>query len=523
MTGPLFLVRFSQAHETFRVPELQALAEAENVPVTVVSYSSRVPFCIITGPPDPDAAARLVRRSILTQAIFDYWGSGDSLDDLHQDVKARSAQLWEQHAADSWKFNIDSFQGTRSNATRRDIMNSFRYMPLRGPIKMKDPAQEYTIFEEWPSDSPRLGIPNPDRFHFGRLLGRGARDMVARFDLKKRPYISTTSMDSELALVTANMVLAAPGRIFYDPFVGTGSFPIACSAFGAMSWGSDIDGRAVRGSGHDARAEAKRGLVKGEKTLRGNFKHYDIIDRLGDVFTSDLTNSPLRRLSFGMGGHGGRARLFDGIVCDPPYGVREGLVVLGCRDPETRPWVVEAGHERLKDPNFVPPKKPYSFLAMLDDILHFASETLVDGGRLSFWMPTANDEDQEIPSPTHPCLEVVAICVQPFNKCESLPLLLAPCSTCPVTETHPQGLAGSSRTVSCRMSLSPGPSWDRGGRRRKGSTWAPQLTSSTLSERATLTNFRRIPHLNARLMGQCSQNAARKLVCLYPIPPELWG
>lgn len=521
MTQLLFLVRFSQAHETFRVPELQALAEAENVPVTVVSYSSRVPFCIITGPPDPDAAARLVRRSILTQAIYDYWGSGDSLDDLHLDVKARSAHLWEQHAVDSWKFNIDSFQGTRSNSSRRDIINSFRYMPLRGPIKMKDPSQEYTVFEEWPSDSPRLGVPHPDRFHFGRLLGRGARDMVSRFDLKKRPYISTTSMDSELALVTANMVLAAPGRLFYDPFVGTGSFPIACSAFGALSWGSDIDGRAVRGSGHDARAEAKRSLIKGEKTLHGNFKHYDILDRLGDVFTSDLTNSPLRRFPFGMGGQGGKARLFDGILCDPPYGVREGLVVLGCRDPETRPWVVEAGHERLKDPNFIPPKKPYSFLAMLNDILHFASETLVDGGRLSFWMPTANDEDQEIPSPTHPCLEVVAICVQPFNKCESPPLLLAPSSRYALAEIRSQGLAGLSHTESCRTSLSLGQNWNRGGRRRKNSTWAPLLTNSTLSGRATLTSSNQTPHRNARPVGQYSEDASCKLVCLYPKPPVL--
>lgn len=53
---------------------------------------------------------------------------------------------------------------------------------------------------------------------------------------------------------------------------------------------------------------------------------------------------------------------------------------------------------------------------MLNDILHFASETLVDNGRLAFWMPTANDETQEIPVPSHPCLEEVAICTQPFNK-----------------------------------------------------------------------------------------------------------
>lgn len=71
-------------------------------------------------------------------------------------------------------------------------------------------------------------------------------------------------------------------------------------------------------------------------------------------------------------------------------------------------------------PDYVPPKKPYSFLAMLDDILHFASQTLVDDGRLSFWMPTANDENQEIATPSHPCLEVVSICSQVFNKCKAL-------------------------------------------------------------------------------------------------------
>lgn len=69
----------------------------------------------------------------------------------------------------------------------------------------------------------------------------------------------------------------------------------------------------------------------------------------------------------------------------------------------------------------MPPKKPYSFLAILDDILDFASETLVDHGRLSFWMPTANDEEQEIPVPKHPCLELVAVCVQVFNKCNDPP------------------------------------------------------------------------------------------------------
>ena len=72
--------------------------------------------------------------------------------------------------------------------------------------------------------------------------------------------------------------------------------------------------------------------------------------------------------------------------------------------------------------DYVPPKKPYSFLAILDDILVLAVETLVDNGRLSFWMPTANEEDQQISAPAHPSLEIVANCVQVFNKCK----LIAP-------------------------------------------------------------------------------------------------
>jgi tRNA (guanine10-N2)-methyltransferase len=67
---------------------------------------------------------------------------------------------------------------------------------------------------------------------------------------------------------------------------------------------------------------------------------------------------------------------------------------------------------------YVPPKKPYSFLAMLDDILEFAALSLVDNGRLSFWMPTANDLDQEIEIPHHPSLRVISVCTQTFNKCQ---------------------------------------------------------------------------------------------------------
>lgn len=201
------------------------------------------------------------------------------------------------------------------------MIESFKFLPFEGPIVMSKPDQIFTILEVWEYPDVKMGsLPTqPLSVHLGRFIGTSARDHVRKFDLKKRTYIATTSMEAELSLITANIACAGPGKLFYDPFVGTGSFPVACANFGAICWGSDIDGRSIRGKG-------------GKKSLKGNFEQYGILNCHGDFFAADLTNNPFAR-----------RRLWDGIVCDIPYGVREGLKVLGLKDPEKTPWLVEKG------------------------------------------------------------------------------------------------------------------------------------------------------------------------------------
>lgn len=95
--------------------------------------------------------------------------------------------------------------------------------------------------------------------------------MMDTFDLKKRAYIGTTSMDAEVSLLMANQALAQEGKLCYDPFgedlwllfiwdrlgdrvvyaAGTGSMLLTAAAFGAMSFGSDIDGRQMRGKSEE--------------------------------------------------------------------------------------------------------------------------------------------------------------------------------------------------------------------------------------------------------------------------------
>lgn len=58
-------------------------------------------------------------------------------------------------------------------------------------------------------------------------------------------------MDAELSLIMSNMALLSKGDLFFDPFVGTGSFLVTGAHFGAFSMGCDIDGRQIRGKGTD--------------------------------------------------------------------------------------------------------------------------------------------------------------------------------------------------------------------------------------------------------------------------------
>jgi tRNA (guanine10-N2)-methyltransferase len=367
----------------------------------------QTPFAIIAiqDAEDATAAAKaLIGRSIMASAVFELWGHGDDYNALHADIRHRTEDLWPMYQEASFRFDMDAFHGSHTHTQRRDIMESLAYMAFRGQIVMSTPQNKFTIFEDY-----ELNGKKPHRVLFGRYLADGGRKAITKYTLKKRSYIATTSMDAELSLVTANMALSAPGKLAYDPFMGTGSFPLSCAHFGSTVFGSDLDGRSVRG---------KKG-----RNVVGNFEQYNISQLYLGGLTADLTNTPLHA-----------RRYLDAIVCDPPYGVREGLKVLGHVKERLQHEVILANGKlaHLQD-DYVPPKRPYSFLRMLDDILDFSASMLVDGGRLCMWMPVAGAPDEADPAaedpekedqeteeyaiPQHPALEVVSECTQYFNKC----------------------------------------------------------------------------------------------------------
>jgi len=54
-------------------------------------------------------------------------------------------------------------------------------------------------------------------------------------------------MDAEVSLLMANQALAKSGSAIWDPFAGTGSMLVTAAHWGARVWGSDIDGRQMKG------------------------------------------------------------------------------------------------------------------------------------------------------------------------------------------------------------------------------------------------------------------------------------
>ncbi|RJE19207.1 RNA Methylase [Aspergillus sclerotialis] len=402
-----YLVRFAQSHESFRQPELQALATLAGIDIEIIYYKKYSPYCVVKLQ-DEAAARAFISRSILARDIFELWGSGTNYEELHADVRRRTEHRWRDYKDVSFRFTIDCFAAKRSWNEKKAIVDSFSYFGFDGPIKMKNPDEDFCVLEEylWEVEALKKGLVSGTEVHdmprelqrifFGRWIADSSRELITKYDLKKRRYISTTSMDAELSLITANMALAAPGKLFYDPFVGTGGFCVAAANFGALTFGSDIDGRSFKGK------EMAKGKPMG---LFSNFQQYNLVSQFVDAFTSDLTNTPVHSRQF-----------LDGIVCDPPYGVREGLKVLGSRDGPKEVLMVD-GVPSYTLPGYVPPKKQYGFEAMLNDILNFAARTLVTNGRLSMWMPTANDEEVELAIPKHPNLEIVSSSIQPFSHC----------------------------------------------------------------------------------------------------------
>lgn len=295
---PTFLIHFTQSHPEFRLPELQSLSKLTGIPLKIGNYSLQNPFLIVEIGSEKEAQ-ELVSRAILIKEIILLLASADHLSRLLEALRKLDTAAFETEK--SFKFLIETFGSTISMQEQIALIEQFSFLPLRGEISLKNPQVMYSVILDYglPSASG-VKVESPNALYFGKWICKGGRDVVNKFDLKKRKYLGITSMDAELSLVMANQALIKHDSLVFDPFVGTGGFLISGAHFGGYTMGSDIDGRQIKG---------KDGLG-----IKSNVDQYLLQKKvLGNVVNDFAHHSWVEN-----------REIWDAIVCDPPYGVRAG-------------------------------------------------------------------------------------------------------------------------------------------------------------------------------------------------------
>ncbi|KAF9501953.1 tRNA guanosine-2'-O-methyltransferase [Pleurotus eryngii] len=399
-----YLVVFAQSHSDFRIPELKSIAELYGFPLLLPDpCDPNRPFMVIELDQEEHARS-LAKRCILIKSIHEFYGQGDNYDQLHAAVRKNQA-LWEQYKQDtSFRFSVAAYNHSITKSRQREVMESFGYMEFLGRIDLKSPTIVLGCYEEY-GDTRGKEFSNKvvdgqfRQVYFGRLIEEGsARALIARFDVKKRVYFGNTSMEAEISLLMANQCLSRPGSLVYDPFMGTGSMAYPTSHFGSFVVGSDIDGRQMRGKGKQA------GVLRAAA-------QYGTAHRIVDLLTFDVTRNPWR-----CGG------LFDAIVTDPPYGVRAGAKRLGRRrSPTAKQLEAYSEHQaapRPADQPYIPPTKPYELSELARDLVVLARYLLKPEGRLVFFLPTVNDEYEDVDIHSMLCegMKLIANSLQDFGS-----------------------------------------------------------------------------------------------------------
>lgn len=379
-----FLLLLAQHDTDFRAKELIAIAEMEKIELNLENYKEDSPFVEVDLHSE-DEARRLVQRSFLTRGIYRILAQGSSMEEVHESNK-KNLTVYDEFMNKSFKVEFNCYQGTRSKESQLTEINNLGYTNLNGRISLKNPEVRFVFLEDYDQYNP-----TPKYIWLATLVSSTARSVIDIYDLKKRKHVGTTSFEAELALVTTNMAQIRKGDIVYDPFSGTGSFPIAAAYHGAYVFASDIDRRPLR----------NYGLNFAQYNTSKNF-----LDSLEMDFTHDAFQSRLK---------------FDAIICDPPYGIRERLVVCGAAKPERfigKEHILvdnELSHRRR---DYIATKKPVELSTILQNLLDFAATRLNVGRRLAFWLPVEDRDVETTKIPLHTDLEFKYVSVQKFSKWE---------------------------------------------------------------------------------------------------------
>ena len=447
----LYLFWCAHEHIDFRIPEFESITKILDIPLKIIAACNKeindengdidcelssdlqvitknsclatncqngknqeVPPWVILELNSENEAQQILSRSISTKYCIHLWSSSTKRKDLHTKNKAFIDQNIEKLKKDyfgsnhSFKIIIDAFMKKFHNKEKHERIESFSYIPFKGEVSLKDPQVTLVSLEFYGYDHNNLP-EEPFNLFFGRLIGDGQRDLISQFSLKKRCFIGNTSMDPQLSFLMTNLACVRTGSLMLDPFCGTGSLMLCAARFGAHVVGTDIDYLTLHARTKPSRVNCGK-KRSSDESLRRNFIQVGgkkLESKFLGVIVADASNPPYHK-DLGL--------MFDAIITDPPYGIREPAEKVGIKRREY-PDDYKIPEQHL--PLHFPQKIDYELGTIYTDLVQFASKHLVIGGRLVYWIPVNREhyaKNQEDSLPKHSKLKLISNCEQILNS-----------------------------------------------------------------------------------------------------------
>ena len=413
--------------------------EGEEEEEVVVVESKFNPVRLVYLPSDA-VAEQIASRTSLVKYIVHLWGHGINDESLRLSVKEGKDASWLEDSM-TYKLTCCDFGVAKSNGRSEVTRRLSNLVPgafePKAKVSLDAPSVEFLSVEVKSTSQIDLGFEGV-RMYFGRIVGKDqSRKHLNLLDLKKRKYLGPTSMEANMSLIMCNMVKAERGKgaPILDPFCGTGSVLLAAAELGCFTCGFEIDPRVLEFGKVDAKTGKKLDVIT-------NFKDYGFNKPLF-IIRGDVHKSPLlkvvddeveSRYRNSNSGSGRSDKLdldkielrikqmegaFQGIVADPPYGIRERgrKSQFGGKRGKSEQDMINA--EKDIDEGFdkhIPSTVNYPLSEIMDDLMDLSAKTLPVGGRMCFFLPAeVQQKSPETDFPSHPCLKVVAHSLQNFS------------------------------------------------------------------------------------------------------------
>ncbi|MFW9935039.1 MAG: THUMP domain-containing protein [Candidatus Thorarchaeota archaeon] len=271
----LCLFILSGEHDTLPQAELCAILESEGFSYSIKGHGKRILLMEV----DSEAARIATQRAGLVNhaSVIAFESPSEEtaiLNSLQQidfsnwiRSNSRFGVKVTRIKREPSEFDVDDLQGK---------IGSEIWRAMKGNSEISLTAPDVLFF----------GVIYGDTFFFGPLLASRDRTSFSKRRSPFRPFFVPSAIHPKIARVLVNLSRARPGKLFVDPFSGTGGLLLEAAEIGCIPVGLDIDSSMLTGS-------------------QRNLTHFDIPFHgcLADARNPPLCNEKI-----------------EAIATDPPYG-----------------------------------------------------------------------------------------------------------------------------------------------------------------------------------------------------------